>query len=122
MIFFKYILSLIYSRIYKRMLRRTDEPDERIPLKFGYQLCFWVYVALFVIYRLLTKIYPFYLDINPNISFLIGFALFLILGATFATVLNFEWIKSIELNKKQKNKCRLILFSIIILVIILFKL
>lgn len=122
MVFIKYILSTIYLRIYKRMLKRTDEPDERIPLKFGYQLCLWIYIALFVIYRLLTKIYPFYLDLNPNISFLIGLALYLILGATFATVLNFEWIKTIELNTKQKNKCRLILFSIIILVIILFKL
>ena len=104
------------------MLKRTDEPDDRVPLRFGYQLCLWIYIALFVIYRLLIKIHPFYLDINPNISFLLYFVCFLIFGATFATVLNFEWIKNIELTKRQKNKSRIILFLIIVVLILLFKL
>ncbi len=112
----------MYKRIYKRMLKRTDEPDERIPLRFGYQLCLWIYITFFVIYRLLTKNNPFYLDINPNISLLIGFASFLIFGAIFASILNFEWIKKIELTKRQKNKSRIILVLTIIIVILLFKL
>ncbi len=112
----------MYKGIYKRMLKRTDKPENRIPLRFSYQLCLWIYITFYIIYKLLTKNNPYYLDINPNISILIGFTSFLILGGIFATILNFEWIKKIELTKKQKNKSRIILFLTIIIVSLLLKL
>lgn len=122
MLFLKYILSTIYKRIYKRILKRTDYPDHSVRTTFGYQICLLIYIAFFVLYKLLTKNRNFYIDISINILLFMHLAYFLIFGALFSTILNFDWIKSIELNTKQKNKCRLILFLIIFLVIFLFKL
>jgi len=122
MMFLKYILSTMYKRIYRRMLKRTDYPDHSVRTTFGYQLCLLIYITFFVLYKLLTKNRNYYLDISTNTVLLIHFVSFLIFSAVFSTFLNFDWIKSIELNTKQKNKCRIILFSIIVLVIFLFKL
>ena len=112
----------MYKRIYKRKLKRTDYPDHSVRTTFGYQICLLIYIVFFVLYKLLTKNRNYYLDISTDKVLLIHFVSFLIFSAVFSTFLNFDWIKNIELNTKQKNKCRIILFSIIILVIILFKL
>lgn len=122
MLFLKYILSSMYKRIYKRILKRTDYPDHSVRTTFGYQLCLLIYITFFVLYKLLTKNSNYYFDISTGKVILIHYVSFFIFSAVFSTFLNFDWIKSIELNTKQKNKCRMILFSIIILVIILFKL
>ena len=122
MLFVKYILSTIYQLNYKRILKRTDYPDERVRGPMGYQLSLFIYIIAFVLGRFVQNHTSLSIAISMNTISLFTFVYFLIFGAIFATVLNFEWIKNIELNTKQKNKCRLILFSIIILVIILFKL
>ena len=122
MLFVKYILSTIYQLNYKRILKRTDYPDERVRGPMGYQLSLSIYIIAFVLGRFVQNHTSWSIAISMNKISLFTFGYFLILGATFATFLNFEWIKSIELNTKQKNKCRLILFSIIILLIILFNL
>ena len=122
MLFVKYILSTIYQLNYKRILKRTDYPDERVRGPMGYQLSLLIYIIAFVLGRFVQNHTSLSIAISMNKISLFTFVYFLISGAIFATVLNFEWIKTIELNTKQKNKCRLILFSIIILIIILFNL
>lgn len=122
MIFIKYILSSMYTRIYKRMLKRTDYPDHSVRTTFGYQLCLLIWITFFVLYKLLTKNRNYYLDISTGTVLLIHFVSFLIFSAVFSTFLNFEWIKKIELTKRQKNKSRIILFLTIVTVILLFKL
>lgn len=122
MLFLKYILSAMYKRIYRRILKRTDYPDHSVRTTFGYQLCLLIYITFFVLYKLLTKNRNYYLDIGTDTVLLILFVSFLIISAIFSTFLNFDWIKKIELTKKQKNKCRMILFLIIIIIILLFNL
>ena len=120
MVFIKYILSTIYQRIYKRMLKRTDYPDDRVKSPFGYQLSLCIYIIGFVLIRFIQNHTSWSIDISMNKILLIAFAFFLIFGALFATFLNFDWIKKIELNTKQKNKSRLILFLIIVVLLLLF--
>lgn len=102
------------------MLKRTDYPDERIPLKFGYQLTLCIYIVAFILCRFIQNHTSLSIDISMNKILLITFATFLIFGAVFATTLNFDWIKNIKLNKKQKNKSRLILLLIIVVLLLLF--
>ncbi|POY39536.1 hypothetical protein C3L50_10220 [Flavobacterium alvei] len=122
MLFIKYILSTIYQLNYKRILKRTDYPDERVKGPLGYQLSLCIYIIAFVLTRFIQNHISWSISISTNKILLISFAYFLIFGAIFASILNFEWIKKIELTKRQKNKSRIILVLTIIIVILLFKL
>jgi hypothetical protein len=120
MVLIKYILSTIYQLNYKRILKRTDHPEDRVRGPLGYQLSLCIYIIAFVLTRFIQNHTFWSISISMNKILLITFAYFLIFGAVFATILNFDWIKNIELSTKQKIKSRIILLLIIIALILLF--
>jgi len=120
MILVKYILSTIYQLNYKRILKRTDYPDERVRGPMGYQLSLFIYIIAFVLGRFVQNHTSWSIAISMNKISLFTFAYFLILSAIFATKLNFEWIKEIELTPRQKNRSRIILFLLFTSLVIIF--
>lgn len=120
MLFVKYILSTIYQLNYKRILKRTDYPDERVRSPMGYQLSLFIYIIAFVLGRFVQNHTSWSIAISMNKISLFTFAYFLILSAIFATKLNFEWIKKIELTPRQKKRSRIILFLLFTSLVIIF--
>jgi hypothetical protein len=118
MFFLNYIISSIYRLSNRIAKRQTSYPEFVTKVRFSVALSVYSYVLFFLGYKFLTKfiklktIWSFDTIITISVSYVI--LLSLLLYFTF----NFEWVKKIELNKKQKRDSRIIL--LILLVVILF--
>lgn len=118
MYFLYYIVYSIYSLSHKIAKRQTSYPEFVTKVRFSVALSVYSYILLFLVYKFLIKFIKFRIiwDINTILTISISYILFLSVLIYF--IFNFEWVKKIKLNKKQKNSSRIIL--LIFLIIILF--
>ncbi len=120
MIFFKYIISIIYNGCYKRAIRQSVYPDDSVKFRFGLRSSFWICLMVFLTSRILIKFLDFNINITANSFLILSMTFILLFGILLSLILNFEWIKNIELNQKQKNNSRIILFFLIGIIGVLY--
>jgi hypothetical protein len=118
MFFLKYIIYSIYRLSNKIAKKQTSYPEFVTKVRFAVALSVYSYILFFLGYKFLTKYIELKIIWNFDTTLTISISYIILLSLLLYFKFNFEWVKKIELNKKQKNNSRIIL--IILLVIILF--
>lgn len=117
MFIIKYIISIIYKTAYKVAKRQTTNPERGVKMRFSLSLSLCLYLILFVIYKTLSKLVATNLILSVDNILKSSLIFIIALGILFYFTLNFQWLKNIELNRKQKNISRVILLLIITVII-----